>query len=184
MTVGGSINVTGNTTVAGLAVTNITGSGSASIGGNTTISGTASLGGAATIASVSVPGNTTVVGNSTISGTLVVSGAQSVNGGLWAENLASENRLFMKSPAGFAAWLTYYSSGERWLVGRSDDPETGSNAGSDYQIVRESDAGAPLGIPFIIQRRDGLVVLPEVGLGVPTVSGGVYKDASGFLKIV
>ncbi|MFF7130425.1 hypothetical protein ACFZA6_43660, partial [Streptomyces sp. NPDC008240] len=49
------------------------------------------------------------------------------------------------------------ASGRRWAVEANTDTESGSNAGTNFRIVRYDDTGAALGTPLFIQRSDGQV---------------------------
>lgn len=67
----------------------------------------------------------------------------------------------------------------RWAMDLGDDTaESGSNAGSNFRIVRCSDAGAGIDVPFFISRADGRVSLvgdPTAPLHATTKG---YVDAS------
>jgi hypothetical protein len=66
----------------------------------------------------------------------------------------------------------------RWAINLGNNiPESGSNAGSDFGVVRYNDAGAPIGFPFTISRATGLITIegdPTAALGVATKQ---YVDA-------
>jgi hypothetical protein len=64
----------------------------------------------------------------------------------------------------------------RWSMAFSGvNNETGSNAGSDFTIYRYTDAGAPNGIPFQINRANGLV---SANYGV-SVTGALNVSSAG-----
>jgi Collagen triple helix repeat (20 copies) len=67
--------------------------------------------------------------------------------------------LLMKSPAGQGNWLGAYVGGkQRWEIDLGNGvAESGSNAGSNFQIARFNDAGTFIDDPLIIRRSDGLV---------------------------
>lgn len=74
----------------------------------------------------------------------------------------------------------------RWILAPGNAaPESGSNAGSDFAVVRFSDAGAYLGQPLTISRVDGRITVeadPTAALGVATkqyVDGKVLPAATG-----
>jgi hypothetical protein len=48
---------------------------------------------------------------------------------------------------------------QRWAVEKNATAEGGGNTGSDFAVVRYSDAGAVLGTPFQIRRSDGLITM-------------------------
>jgi hypothetical protein len=60
---------------------------------------------------------------------------------------------------------------DRWWVGKDAVAETGVNAGSNFEIVRTSDAGAALGTPISITRSDGSIMFNEI----PVTPGGLEK---------
>lgn len=91
------------------------------------------------------------------------------------QSSASTAYLKAVAPSGFETGVNFstYSSGNsanRWLFGKSNTSESGSNAGSDFFINRYSDAGAYLGQPFRITRSTGYVgiggILPSTALEV------------------
>lgn len=59
----------------------------------------------------------------------------------------------------------------RWAVGQNADPETGSDAGSDFEISRFDDGQVMRGPDFVINRATGLITVagdPVDDLGVAT----------------
>ena len=69
--------------------------------------------------------------------------------------------LLMKSPAGQGNWLGAFIGGkQRWEIDLGNGvAESGSNAGSNFQIARFNDAGTFIDDPLIIRRSDGLVTI-------------------------
>jgi microcystin-dependent protein len=69
--------------------------------------------------------------------------------------------------AGTSRIIQYYSGTSlRWAQGVSSTPEGGSNAGSDWALLRLSDAGILLGTPLLFTRATGVgtfEVTPQVG---------------------
>jgi hypothetical protein len=64
----------------------------------------------------------------------------------------------------------FYSSTNRlprWLAGANGTVESGTNAGSDYNILRYDDGGNLIDAPFAIKRSTGVLGL----LSIPTVAG-------------
>ncbi|MFI5687925.1 hypothetical protein [Streptomyces sp. NPDC051636] len=49
------------------------------------------------------------------------------------------------------------ASGRRWAVEANTDTESGSNAGTNFRLVRYDDTGVALGTPLFIQRSDGQI---------------------------
>jgi hypothetical protein len=75
----------------------------------------------------------------------------------------------------------------RWGIALADNNETGSNAGSDFNILRCNDAGAVLGSALYITRSTGAVTLSSTAsstsptTGSLTVAGGVGIGGSVFV---
>jgi hypothetical protein len=72
------------------------------------------------------------------------------------------------APSGQEASANFktYSSGSasnRWTVGKSTATEAGSNAGSNFFIDRQDDAGTYLGQPIAIDRQNGTVTVGNDG---------------------
>jgi hypothetical protein len=57
----------------------------------------------------------------------------------------------------------------RWIIRKDATEETGSNAGSNFQIVARADNGALVLISLEIERQSGIV----------TIHKGVYKSEDG-----
>lgn len=61
----------------------------------------------------------------------------------------------------------------RWLVNWADGTaETGSNSGSNFNVISYSDAGAVLNIPLAIERATGIVTFSTI----PSIPGGVQNQ--------
>ena len=82
--------------------------------------------------------------------------------------------FYVSGGAGSGRLVVYRSSGtNRWAVGASNNSESGSNAGSNFEIVRYNDAGSTLGTPLSISRSTGNVTLESLsGTGSRTVTAG------------
>jgi hypothetical protein len=93
--------------------------------------------------------------------TTVTSGALTVNGPLQFSGAVATNRLIVYQTSGAA----------RFSVGIGATAESGGNVGSDYLIIRWSDAGGYLDTPFQITRSTGLVTIAD-GLTVNGTLGG------------
>lgn len=61
------------------------------------------------------------------------------------------------------------NASNRWLFRKNATAESGSNAGSDFEIVARDDSGALLSTPLVITRSTGLVTLAQ---GVKAGSSG------------
>lgn len=79
--------------------------------------------------------------------------------------------LAMNGAAGQLRVIRFRTAGvERWRIGANTAAETGSNAGSDFTIVRQNDAGADIDNVLILSRIDGRVtVVSAAGLLVSGV---------------
>jgi hypothetical protein len=67
----------------------------------------------------------------------------------------------------------------RWQMVMADNvPESGGDAGSNFQLIRFSDTGAQIGTPFSIERATGQVTIPNLAgylpLTDPLVTGAPY----------
>jgi len=71
-------------------------------------------------------------------------------------------------------WATGGSS--RWVLRTNSTAETGSNTGSNFQIIRRDDSGADLGTALFITRSTG-----NVGIG--TTSPGSLLDVAGTVQL-
>jgi len=73
--------------------------------------------------------------------------------------------------AGKGAWLrSYVGANERWEIDLGNGiAESGGNSGSNFQIVRYSDAGAYIDDPLVINRQSGVVFLSN--LSAPQAMG-------------
>ena len=184
-TVGGGATVTGNITGAGITANALGVTTTATITGALTASSTASVAGAATVTGALTGGSTaSIAGAATIGGALTGATGATISGGHFrAEAAAGDRRIVIKSPAGSSAWIEYDAATERWLAGRNSTAETGSNVGSDYEIVRSNDAGTPLGIPLRIMRANGWIVAPEMPTSAPTLSGALWSNAGVVTRV-
>ncbi len=95
---------------------------------------------------------------------------------------SSGSNAYIKTaaPSGSEDGLLFstYASGStstRWLFGKSNGSESGSNAGSDFFINRYSDAGAFLSQPFRIARSTGYV-------GIGGASASTALEVNGTTK--
>lgn len=96
--------------------------------------------------------------------------AQVGDGTLNADFVANGGNQYFKT-----LWLKTAGSG-RWLVGSSNENETGSNAGSNFLIQRYNDAGVYIANAMYIRRSDGFVSF-DVDDGVPVkinAAGSAY----------
>nr|WP_254214902.1 hypothetical protein [Burkholderia multivorans] len=118
-----------------------------------------------------------VFGNSpTLTSPLITNASSpiSVNGG-------SGSAVFAASGApGFNRIFRVQSNGsDRWWIGGDATAETGSNAGTAFQVQRFSDSGASLGTPFSISRQSGLASFAN---GI-SVTGNVVATGTGTMPL-
>jgi hypothetical protein len=105
-------------------------------------------------------GNTTVTGFANISSTLQVTGTTLHSANITIRTTGTNAAvMFLDSEAnttqGAAKQLRFLSNGNnRWNM-TVQNAETGSQAGSDYQIVRYNDAGASIDTAFSLERATG-----------------------------
>ena len=83
--------------------------------------------------------------------------------------------LLVSSNAGTGPYIQLATGGVgRWDFFRNDESESGSNAGSNLQINRLSDAGGLIGTPIKITRSTGKITLGDVG-----TAAGIEFGSSG-----
>ncbi len=124
--------------------------------------GTLTLGGALAM------GGNNITGAGSIAATgVTVTGTQTITG-----TVAGNNRA-----------LKFQTSGvDRWSTTPSFTAESGSNVGSDYQILRYSDAGSFLGTPLSINRATGIVTL-ESGLTITSGTTTITSASANALAV-
>lgn len=92
---------------------------------------------------------------------------------------ALTTHLNINQPAGTARRIIFETASSfRWFVQAGAGLETGSNAGSDFEIVRRSDTGTNLGNALVITRANGVVTMAS-GIG-----GAKFVDASDVTKVL
>lgn len=75
---------------------------------------------------------------------------------------AGNTRLAIDGDAGFNRLISYRTGAlQRWGLYVNNTAESGSNAGSDFNIRRYNDAGTILGTPVAINRATGLTTISE-----------------------
>ena len=117
--------------------------------------------------------NITITGswpNNTIALTSPVTGVFTVGDG------AGDEEIRIDGGVGYNRVLRFRSGGStRWDVCVNPTAEGGSNAGSDFKIVRYSDAGGGLDVPLFIRRSDG-----QMGIG--NTAPGKALDVTGDVR--
>jgi hypothetical protein len=77
--------------------------------------------------------------------------------------------------AGYYSSVQFYTgTSTRWTLRRGSGSESGSNAGSDLEILRYSDAGSQVSIPVTVSRATGRITVGDVG-----TTAGIELGASG-----
>ncbi|WP_169194925.1 hypothetical protein [Devosia sp. MC1541] len=99
----------------------------------------------------------------------------SSSGDTFLEKAAGAALAVISSLAGQVAQHRFRSGASgRWDLGKTADAETGSNSGSNFVLLRRSDAGANLGAVMTANRSNGIVSF--AGMSIPTKLG-VPSDA-------
>lgn len=100
-----------------------------------------------------------------VGGTATLSSNLSVGGTATVGTNSSAGFQAMNGPAGAAKEFTLQTAGVgRWLFGATNEAESGSNAGSNFFIQSDTDAGGFLALPLVINRASGVTTL--TGLSV------------------
>lgn len=195
----GTLTVSNGMTVTGSSVFNngITVTGNSTFNNDLGVVGLLTGGTVAATAGLSTAGYLNVTGVTTFSGqmnlddNLIVTGDVTVYGGEINTIVASgEARHRFSTPNAQSQWLEFQTTGTgRWLVGKSNHADIGSNKGSNFQIVGLTDAGEGTGmvVSFEIFRENGHIKMfgmPSAGAVVPAEGPFVlYYDAAGFVKV-
>ena len=61
-----------------------------------------------------------------------------------------------------ASTIFRFNGSNRWVVGKLNNPESGSNTGSDFNITRYDDSGNAIDAPVLISRSTGTVTMTNV----------------------
>lgn len=100
---------------------------------------------------------------------------------LTVSNAGGAATLTIDAPAGNLRSLAYTSGGSaRWFINCTAVAESGSNAGSDFNIQRRDDTGANLGTAFTIARATGQTnILNGLAINGATAHGVLIGQSSG-----
>jgi hypothetical protein len=105
---------------------------------------------------------------------LTVNGATRVNGTLGVLGATSAYIAF-NSPPGNPRDFAFQSSGvERWVMRVTSTAESGSNSGSDFQLIARDDSGTLLSVPLSITRSTG-----HATFSGNVISSGSFYAANG-----
>jgi hypothetical protein len=75
------------------------------------------------------------------------------------------------------------AGGVRWTIRATSGAESGSNAGSDLQIIARSDAGAVLSTPLAINRATGQLTIGDSGTATARIKHGLATLSSGTVTV-
>lgn len=113
----------------------------------------------------------------------VLNGMLPLSGGTMTGNLnvntsAATNNTNLSASAGYARTTTYQTgTATRWVEGVDGSSESGSNAGSNWNLSRYNDAGTLIDTPVAVNRATGVMtindglILPDGYLQLVTPSG-------------
>jgi hypothetical protein len=102
------------------------------------------------------------------------------NGGIISISKFETPGIEIKNPISTPSDVLYRSgTARRWILRRETTAETGSNAGSNFEILRVSDSNSIIGTPISINRATGVVTLETLA---GTGTRQVVADASGNLS--
>ncbi len=126
-----------------------------------------------------------------------ISGNTSLTGYLYATGAVYTTNVFeTRAAAGSIGVLRLCNDAglARWYVGKWNGAESGSNAGSDFNINAYDDAGNSLFTPFSITRSNGLITtrgltiqpngsLQTIGVGTGSVAGNARGTGATDLQV-
>jgi hypothetical protein len=144
---------------------------------------TASLGAYLPLAGGTITGALTVNGGATLGATAATAG---VNVGSSAATVSTTIGL-VGAVGGYRQMVSYSGANARWSLALADNAaETGSNAGSNFNLTCYADGGATLSSPFSITRSNGMATFTSASnylrLAAPTQPSYALYD-SGTLTL-
>jgi len=96
-------------------------------------------------------------------------------GAITSTSTLTNQGVYISNSAGTTRLLDFQTSGsDRWLLGANATAESGSNVGSDFQLVRVADNGSTQNNVYTISRATGVVDFAVA----PTVAGSPITGAS------
>ena len=96
-------------------------------------------------------------------------------GTLFGDGGAASSMLVANANAGVSTDVRLRSGGnERWIIQKTNEAESGSNAGSNFRLYRRADNGSGLSYPITINRATGKITFGDVGS-----AAGLEMGASG-----
>lgn len=101
---------------------------------------------------------------------------------LGADDNATLSYFQINGAAGSARRIELQTaSSARWFLQASTGAESGSNAGSDFQIIRRADDGSNIGTPLTIGRADGVVTFAQPPK-LPSYTVGTLPAAASYAR--
>jgi len=105
------------------------------------------------------------------------------------QTISNSDRMTLMGATGATKAFQYFTrgSGQRWETRSNSTAESGSNAGSDFDIARFADAGTEIDIPFRITRSNGdtrflgNVLISTIGRGLRVAEGSNAKMGTATL---
>lgn len=120
-------------------------------------------------------GAISISGNSTFTGTVALNGTSTAVGdGTVAVGLSMRGGQNQTKDLQFQTGST-----NRWIIRSAANTESGSNAGSTFQILRRADDGTAIDAPFQISRETGNLTLGDSGSGVKRIKHGFVSLVAG-----
>lgn len=120
-------------------------------------------------------GAISISGNSTFTGTVALNGTSTAVGdGTVAVGLSMRGAQNQTKDIQFQTGST-----NRWIIRSAANTESGSNAGSTFQILRRADNGTAIDAPFQISRETGNLTLGDSGSGVKRIKHGFVSLVAG-----
>jgi hypothetical protein len=124
----------------------------------------------------------TFTGGVTVNATLLANSLQVNAGSIILDRTgdASPAQFIARRDAGFAIDYSFQTgTSTRWVWRINNAAESGSDAGSNFQIINYSDAGAALSVPLTITRATGIVAFAASPTGpTPTAGDSTTKLAT------
>mgnify|MGYP001550240130 CR=1 FL=1 len=98
---------------------------------------------------------------------------------LGVSTAAAPAQITIDSGAGQLGTTRLYSGGStRWLYGKQNAAESGSNAGSNFILSRYDDAGVALGTAITVNRATGIATLEGLSTVNATITGGAITGVT------
>jgi len=101
----------------------------------------------------------------------------------------SDSYLYIQAPAGRSSFLSFRSTGSRWILRRNNASESGSNAGSNLDLLAYDDAGNVLNTLLTATRSSGAtawvtqkVISPTSAAGIPLIARGFVAQAANLIE--